>query len=133
MLYNSKTGANLPAVVTEIREDIERLERAASALRDRFNYRRRLRNIGKNPERFNTICAAMDVVGDCCLALMGYLDHLDTAEDDTRLNYLVIYGVMNALYIQQDAVFFWGKYLNLLPYAGFAEPGNWATTIPELN
>lgn len=110
------------------------LHKAVRDLRERFNQRRRRHALGRNPQQFNSICSAMDVVGDCGFALSGYLEHLNTAEDDKNLNYLIIYGVLNALYLQQDAVFYWGHHLRLPPWTNFSTPGDWISkgNVPEL-
>ena len=49
--------------------------------------------------RWNMICAALDVIGDTESALAAYLDAPDAGHP-----YINAYGVLQALYLQQDAV-----------------------------
>jgi hypothetical protein len=53
------------------------------------------------------ICVAMDVVGDACLALGNFLEFsLDgpTKYESAGERYLRLYGVLNAVYLQQESV-----------------------------
>ncbi|MGZ5443131.1 MAG: hypothetical protein ACXW5U_22985 [Thermoanaerobaculia bacterium] len=55
--------------------------------------------IVSDTRRWNTICAALDVIGDTESALDAYLDAPSTGHP-----YINAYGVLQALYLQQDAV-----------------------------
>ena len=58
-------------------------------------------------EDWEFICTAMDIVSDACLAIESFLRFgLDgpTRYDDTGEKYLRLYGVLNATYIQQQAI-----------------------------
>lgn len=61
------------------------------------------------------ICVAMDVVGDAALALGNFLRFsLDgpTRYEDVGEKYLRLYGLLSAVYIQQEAVFKLYKLMN---------------------
>lgn len=49
----------------------------------------------------NKVCSAMDIIGDVTFALSSYIEHKN---DNQGLAYLHIFGVLQSLYIQQDAV-----------------------------
>lgn len=59
------------------------------------------------PADWEFICVAMDVVGDAVLAIQNFLQFsLDgpTKYDNDGERYLRLYGVLNAAYLQQEAV-----------------------------
>ncbi len=74
----------------------------------------------------------MDVIGDSCQAIHAYLERLDDSPDDVAFDYLMAYGVLQALYLQQDAAFYWCKFLGLLEFATFERPADWTKTVPSL-
>lgn len=58
-------------------------------------------------EDWGFICTAMDIVGDACLAIENFLRfglEGPTRYDDTGEKYLRLYGVLNATYVQQQAI-----------------------------
>lgn len=113
-------------------ETIEKLLDAAQQLRDRVNYKRRHSALIQNSATWNTLCSAMDVVGDTCQALRSYSTREALHDGDTGAAYLLAYGVLHSLYLQQDAVFWWCKSLDIKPVAGFATPGAWVRSVQEL-
>jgi hypothetical protein len=67
---------------------------------------RELLRLNKDDD-WNFICAAMDIVGDACAAVSHFLKFgLDgpTKYDNVGEKYLRLYGMLNATYIQQEAV-----------------------------
>ena len=105
---------------------IERLLAVASQPRNRVNYRRRHHALIRNPEAWNTTCSAMDVVGDTCQALRSYSTRVPLPDHDKGAAYLLAYGVLHTLYLQQDAVYWWCKCLGVKPVADFGDPGAWS-------
>lgn len=71
-------------------------------LRDLVNMTRRSRELRERGARWHQLCAAMDVIGDTQLALQAAIDGT-VAAHSTGAGYVVIYGVLQALYLQQDA------------------------------
>jgi hypothetical protein len=73
----------------------------------------------------------MDQVDDATYALIVYTQNLD-AEDEKGQAYLIVYGVLQALYLQQDAVFWWCKFMKAPTAVKHEEPVAWIKTLPEL-
>lgn len=71
-------------------------------IRDLVNRPRRRFNIQRDSAAFNKICSSLDVVGDTELAFEAYLKSDEHSSFGER--YLAVYGVLQALFIQQDAV-----------------------------
>lgn len=93
---------------------VETVGRYAEAFRDLVNAKVWGKNASPSKAlRLNTeadwefICVAMDVVGDAVLAIQNFLAFsLDgpTKYDNVGERYLRLYGVLNAAYLQQEAV-----------------------------
>lgn len=58
---------------------------------------------------FNRVCSAMDIIEDITFALSSYIKHKN---DDQGLAYLHIFGVLQSLCVQQDAVRMLHKVIN---------------------
>lgn len=82
-------------------EKVDKLEELSTCFRDLINLPRRHYNLSHGTNSFYQLCSAMDIIGDICLALRSYLEN---DHDDQGLAYLEIFGVLNSLNIQQDAV-----------------------------
>lgn len=112
---------------------VEQVLDSADALRDRVNEPRRRKALLQREVVWNTVCSAMDVVSDTCQALRSYYHAAASSQKrDKGAAYLLAYGVLHALYLQQDATFWWAKSLELPGFVEFDAPGGWALTIPEL-
>lgn len=74
-----------------------------SAIRDRINQPERSFKLRQDAKTWNEVASALDVIGDTEVALSSYLS-LYPSDPDLGTRYLLVYGVMQALYIQQDAV-----------------------------
>jgi hypothetical protein len=61
--------------------------------------------------RFRQACSAMDMIGDTCQALRAYAEICTGDAADTGNAYLVVFGALQVLYVQQDAVFWLCKSL----------------------
>src|SRR6266545_1500211 len=77
------------------------LEGSVSRFRDLVNTPRRHHALVQRQRDFVLACSAMDILDDTILALNSYVkrDH-----QDQGLAYLEIFGVLQALSVQQDAV-----------------------------
>ncbi|HAO77838.1 MAG TPA: hypothetical protein DCQ92_02460 [Verrucomicrobia subdivision 3 bacterium] len=71
-------------------------------VRDIINNPRKRCVLLDDPASWNMLCSCLDVIGDTELALDAFLKQGDFGDNGT--NYLLIYGVLQALFIQQDAV-----------------------------
>lgn len=73
-----------------------------SEVRDRINRRRKQSELLTRSGDWNKLCSALDVVGDTELALDAYL--VQPNVEDIGLRYLFVYGTLQLLHTQQDAV-----------------------------
>lgn len=71
-------------------------------IRDRINARRKQHELLGRKADWNRLCSALDVIGDTELALDAYLTH--PVVEDTGVQYLHVYGALQLLQTQQDAV-----------------------------
>jgi hypothetical protein len=73
-----------------------------SKIRDRINKGRRQSELLNRSADWNRLCSSLDIIGDTELALDSYLkqSHID----DIGLCYLHVYGALQLLQTQQDAV-----------------------------
>ena len=74
-----------------------------SKIRDLINSSRKQNILLQDNILWHMLCSCMDTVEDTELALESFLK-LDTDSYDEGRNYLRIYGAMQALYVQQEAV-----------------------------
>jgi hypothetical protein len=72
-------------------------------IRDLINAPRRHQQLRANSHAFSQLCSSLDVIGDTELALEAYLAGTRGEECDGDL-YLRIYGVLQVLVVQQDAL-----------------------------
>ncbi|MGA7124408.1 MAG: hypothetical protein WBY94_30180 [Polyangiaceae bacterium] len=83
--------------------DVERLE---SEIRDFINAERKRAALIKRAATWGKVCSSLDAIGDTELAIQAYEARESTetrASTDGNL-YISIYGILHALYLQQDAV-----------------------------
>jgi hypothetical protein len=79
-----------------------------SQVRDFINAPRRQTILLGNPAAWGMLCSSLDVIGDTELAIDAYLTgaqqpNAQQASDDGQ-NYLTLYGILQVLFVQQDAV-----------------------------
>ncbi len=74
-----------------------------SRVRDLINEPRVAFQLQKDPPFWNQLCSSLDVIGDTELAMESY--PLDASDTPFGLSYLLVYGLLQAMYLQQDAVF----------------------------
>lgn len=83
--------------------------------------------------RYRRVCAAMDMIQDTAQALRAYVRHPRTSGDKGTA-YLVVFGALQALYVQQDASYW---LLLGLGYPAdvqqFKSPGKWVSRNADLN
>lgn len=97
-----------------MRSEIDILEEYSTAFRDLIN--ERVWDKGESPAKllrlnsdndWSFICVAMDIVGDASLAMRNFAEFAlegPTKYNDVGERYLRLYGVLSAVYIQQQAV-----------------------------
>ena len=72
-------------------------------IRDLINSPRRLHALLSDRPRWNRVCAALDTLGDTQLAIDAYVAEEISPKGAGPL-YLVLYGILQVLYVQQDAL-----------------------------
>ena len=77
------------------------LEASISKVRDLINAARRHDSLLQQANDFRLVCSAMDMIDDTIMALTSYIDH---DQQDQGQAYLEIFGVLQAMAVQQDAV-----------------------------
>lgn len=80
----------------------DRVQTAESRLRELVNHPRRQDRLLRNRPRWLQLCAAMDAIGDTQLAIRSFLEGAVHTTGDGG-SYIVAYGVLQTLYVQQDA------------------------------
>jgi len=71
-------------------------------IRDLINSPRKRTNLLKDKADWSKLCSSLDVIGDTEQAFNSYLDIQEPNSFSEK--YLILYGVLQALFIQQDAV-----------------------------
>ena len=89
------------------------VEAAEQKIRDIVNSPRRHRALMRNRQRWFQLCASMDAIGDTQLAVRTYLDELREGDESHGWSYIVVYGILQVLYVQQDAAKTLANCLNL--------------------
>jgi hypothetical protein len=81
---------------------LDRITKLEVAVRDFINTGRHQGDLLKSRETWNQICSSLDVIGDTVLCIRDYVASPYPSSDG--LKYIYTYGVLQALFIQQDAV-----------------------------
>lgn len=87
------------------------LSDANRAVRELIQNPRKSKFLLKKRENWLMLCSSMDVVDDTCLAISAYRSSPPASSDGER--YLGIYGVLQVLFVQQDAVRHMATALNM--------------------
>ena len=81
--------------------ELDQLQDSVSRFRELINEPRRHYALFQRRKDFNDVCSAMDIIGDILFALGSYIK---SPHNDQGLAYLEIFGVLQGLIVQQDAV-----------------------------
>ena len=100
-----------------------------SEIRDFINRPRKQTKLLSDLASWNMLCSALDVIGDTELALEAYLAWTPQKEDGEK--YLLVYGALQVMEVQQDAVKFVSESL-AIPYARPTELTNIRMVRSEL-
>src|SRR5687767_1869174 len=92
---------------------MDSVEAAEQRIRDIVNDPRRRQSLVQDRQRWLRLCSAMDVIGDTQMAVRAYLDEPLKDRESAGWSYLVVYGVLQVLYVQQDAAMTLASCLNL--------------------
>lgn len=80
---------------------LDRITKLEDAVRDFINTGRHQADLLKSRETWNQICSSLDVIGDTVLCIRDYATSPYPSSDG--LKYIYTYGILQALFIQQDA------------------------------
>lgn len=85
-----------------ILKNINEIASCLTSVRNHINIRRYQKDFISDKSNWLQICSSLDVIRDNCDAIAGYIN----AEypDDIGLKYLFLYGLLQTLYVQQDAI-----------------------------
>lgn len=78
----------------EIKKNIELLRKSLQKIGDKL--------LKQSPINYNIFCASMDIIEDSMLGIENYIEH--GLGKDFGEKYLKLYGLMQAVIIQQDAI-----------------------------
>lgn len=81
---------------------LDRITKLEGAVREFINTGRHQADLLKSRENWNQICSSLDVIGDTVLCIRDYVASSYPSNDG--LKYIYTYGILQALFIQQDAV-----------------------------
>jgi len=82
-------------------EDSAEVRELETKVRDFINHPRLQHSLLRDKAKWDVLCSALDVVGDTELAIAAYTLLGDC--DDVGFKYLVLYGILQVLFVQQDA------------------------------
>jgi hypothetical protein len=100
-------------------EEMTTAYKLTSRIRDLINAPRKQESLLKDRSRWLQLCSSLDVIGDTELALESYAAH--TFPKDKGAAYLIAYGALQALYLQQDGIRHLAEALDLINILGMNE------------
>ena len=89
-------------------EEIEKLDNRINEIICSSKYEKWSKN---NWDDFQIIITALDTIEDCTKAIIGYIDMSD--EKYNKFSRLSLYGILQAIYMQQDAINFLNRLLRI--------------------
>jgi len=95
-------GAQAPPLNTALAAMSTSIAELETKIRDRINARRKQHELLSRTADWNRLCSALDVIGDTEIGLDAYLSHAQVV--DIGVRYLHVYGALQLLQTQQDAV-----------------------------
>lgn len=90
-----------PEDTKSILDSLGRITKLEDSVRDFINAGRHQVELLKTSDTWNQICSSLDVIGDTTLAVQDYLT--TSYPQSEGLKYVYTYGLLQALFIQQDA------------------------------
>jgi hypothetical protein len=92
-------------------------------IRDLVNHPWKLQSLLDDKTKWNKLCASMDVIGDTQIAINSYFSLPGFKAENG--GYLFLYGLLQAFFLQQDAI-------NHLSEALFDKPINWKAEYQDI-
>lgn len=82
---------------------IDPVQSVEHRIRELVNSPRRAFLLRQDSERWFKLCSSMDAIGDTQLAVRAFLDKPVEPRRSDGWSYVIVYGVLQVLYVQQDA------------------------------
>lgn len=86
----------------KIKQRITEIQNLEDSVREHINTTRYQSDLISNGDNWNQICCSLDTIGDTVYAINDYINF--EYPENTGLSYIYTYGVLQALFIQQDAI-----------------------------
>lgn len=83
-------------------EECENISKTEDSVRDYINTGRYQSELLKNSSNWNQICSSLDTIGDTLLSIIDFAK--SNYPTSSGLKYIYTYGILQALFIQQDAI-----------------------------
>ncbi len=99
------------------------VQQKVTRIRDLVNHPWKIQGLLENKAKWNKICSSMDVIGDTQIAINRYFSLPRFSAENG--GYLYLYGLLQAFFLQQDA-------LNHLLEALFDRTIDWKTEYPDI-
>lgn len=94
--------SEIDEITNRISKIIKRIDALEDSVRKYINTTRYQNALLKNSDNWNQICSSLDTIGDTLYSYQAYVDTDYPINDG--LKYIFIYGLLQALFIQQDAM-----------------------------
>ena len=88
--------------MSDIEQSIARVRKLEDSVRNHINTHRYQSVLLEDTDGWNQICSSLDVIGDTVCSIESY--HSQPFPDEIGMKYIVTYGILQALFIQQDAL-----------------------------
>jgi len=88
--------------LSDIEQSIARVRKLEDSVRKHINTHRYQSVLLEDTDSWNQICSSLDVIGDTVCSIESY--YSQPFPDEIGMQYIVIYGILQALFIQQDAL-----------------------------
>ncbi len=92
----------MPEILESIKNNLIEIENLEDKVRGHINTHRYQENLLKDLSTWNQICSSLDVIGDTVYAIKDYIEF--EFPENYGLKYIYLYGLLQALFIQQDAM-----------------------------
>jgi len=90
---------------------MNKIHELESRIRDFINSNRIQSSLLKNSSIWNKLCSSLDLIGDTQIAIDAYPQVFDVKAEG--ISYLIVYGILQTLLLQQDAARHIGDSLNI--------------------
>lgn len=88
--------------LSDIGQSIAQVRELEESVRSHINTHRYQSVLLEDSNSWNQICSSLDVIGDTVFSIESYQSQ--PFPDETGMKYIVTYGILQALFIQQDAL-----------------------------